>query len=167
MSLQGRLPTSIVPVVCEMEEGRGLAGMSMIDPYNLQRFVDAQNPIYEQVCSELREGCKRGHWMWFVFPQIRGLGHSHLASKFAISSRGEAEAYLQHPILGPRLRECSQLVNLVAGRSIDEVLGYPDDLKFRSSMTLFAHATSDNQVFMDALRKYFAGEFDRLTLERL
>ena len=139
----------------------------MSGPYNLQRFVDAQNPVYEQVCSELRAGRKSGHWMWFIFPQIKGLGHSHLASKFAISSREEAEAYLEHPILGPRLRECSRLVNLVEGRSIDEILGYPDDLKFRSSMTLFAHATSDNQVFKDALRKYFEGEFDRLTLERL
>jgi uncharacterized protein (DUF1810 family) len=139
----------------------------MSSPYNLQRFVDAQNPVYEQVCSELRAGCKSGHWMWFIFPQIKGLGHSHLASKFAISSRDEAEAYLEHPILGPRLRECSRLVTLVEGRSIDEILGHPDNLKFRSSMTLFAHATSENLVFKDALRKYFEGEFDHLTLERL
>lgn len=139
----------------------------MSSPYNLQRFVDAQNPVYERVCSELRAGCKSGHWMWFIFPQIKGLGHSHLASKFAISSREEAEAYLEHPILGPRLRECSRLVTLVEGGSINEILGYPDDLKFRSSMTLFAHATSDNHVFKDALRKYFESEFDRLTVERL
>jgi uncharacterized protein (DUF1810 family) len=139
----------------------------MNDPHNLQRFLDAQNPIFEQVCSELRAGRKTGHWMWFIFPQIRGLGHSQLANEFAISSREEAGAYLKHPILGPRLRECSRLVTLVEGRSINQILGYPDDLKFRSSMTLFAHATSDNQVFKDALQRYFAGEFDRLTLERL
>lgn len=139
----------------------------MSGPYNLQRFVGAQNSVYEQVCSELRAGCKSGHWMWFIFPQIKGLGHSHLAREFAISSREEAEAYLEHPILGPRLRECSRLVTLVEGRSIAEILGHPDDLKFRSSMTLFAHATSDNHVFQDALRKYFDGEIDRFTLERL
>ena len=105
--------------------------------------------------------------MWFIFPQIAGLGHSPLASKFAISSREEANAYLEHAILGPRLRECSRLVTLVKGRSIEQIFGYPDDLKFRSSMTLFAHATAENQIFVDALRKYFGGEFDCLTLERL
>src|SRR5271167_4165733 len=103
------------------------------DSYDLQRFVDAQNPVFEQVCSELRDGRKQGHWMWFVFPQIKGLGYSQLARKFAISSREEAEAYLKHPVLGPRLRECTQLVILVDGRSINEILGYPDDIKFRSS----------------------------------
>ena len=139
----------------------------MNDPYDLQRFVDAQNPIFEQVCAELREGHKIGHWMWFIFPQIKGLGHSQLATKFAISSRDEAMAYLAHPILGPRLRKSSRLVNLVEGRSIQQILGSPDDLKFRSSMTLFAHVTSDNQVFMDALKKYFGAEFDRLSLELL
>ena len=105
--------------------------------------------------------------MWFIFPQIKGLGHSELASKFAISSRQEAEAYLNHPVLGPRLRECSRLVNLVEGRSIDQIFGSPDDIKFRSSMTLFAHATPENQVFQEALRKYFGGKFDPLTLDRL
>jgi uncharacterized protein (DUF1810 family) len=108
-----------------------------------------------------------GHWMWFVFPQIEGLGHSQLSRKFAISSRAEAEAYLKHPILGPRLRDCARLVNLVAGRSVEQIFGYPDDLKFHSSMTLFAQATPENQVFTDALRKYFNSEFDRSTLERL
>jgi uncharacterized protein (DUF1810 family) len=137
------------------------------DPYDLQRFVDAQNHIYEEVRSELGEGYKRGHWMWFVFPQVKGLGHSYLANKFAISSREEAEAYLMHPILGPRLRECTRLVTLVEGRSIEAIFGYTDAMKFRSSMTLFAHATSDNQIFKDALQKYFRGEFDQLTLERL
>jgi uncharacterized protein (DUF1810 family) len=139
----------------------------MDDPHNLQRFVDAQSPVYERVCSELRDGRKRSHWMWFIFPQIRGLGYSELASRFAISGREEAEAYLQHPILGPRLRECTRLVNLVEGHAIDRILGYPDDLKFRSSMTLFAQATPDNQVFNEALWKYFGGEPDQATLERL
>ena len=139
----------------------------MKDPHNLQRFVDAQDRIYDDVCSELRQGLKTGHWIWFIFPQIVGLGHSQLANTFAISSRAEAEAYLNHPILGPRLRECTQLVTLVNGRSIKQIFGEIDSLKFRSSMTLFAYATSDNAVFKGALQKYFGGEFDRLTLERL
>jgi uncharacterized protein (DUF1810 family) len=137
------------------------------DRYDLQRFVDAQNTCFESVCSELRDGRKTGHWMWFIFPQIKGLGNSPLARSFAISSREEAEAYLQHSILGPRLRECTRLVNLIEGRSIEQIFGYPDDLKFRSCMTLFAHATTDNKVFIDALQKYCEGKFDPLTLERL
>ncbi len=139
----------------------------MNDPYNLQRFVDAQNRVFEQVCLELQDGQKKGHWIWFIFPQIKGLGHSPMANRFAISSREEAGAYLQHPVLGPRLRECSRLVTVVEGRSIRQILGFPDDMKFRSSMTLFAHATPDNQVFLEPLAKYFGGEFDRLTLDRL
>jgi len=137
------------------------------DPYDLQRFVDAQNRCFVSVCSELRGGRKTRHWMWFIFPRIKGLGNSPLARKFAISSREEAEAYLRHSILGPRLRECTGLVNLIEGRSIEQIFGYPDDLKFRSCMTLFAHATPENQVFMDALQKYNGGKFDALTLERL
>jgi uncharacterized protein (DUF1810 family) len=139
----------------------------MSDGYDLQRFVDAQDNVYDSVCAELRMGDKRGHWMWFIFPQINGLGHSATAIRFAISSRGEAESYLEHSILGPRLRECTRLVNAVEGRSITQIFGYPDDLKFRSCMTLFANVASDNQVFLEALRKYCGGEFDRLTLERL
>lgn len=139
----------------------------MNDPYNLQRFVDAQDPIYDEVCLELREGYKRSHWMWFIFPQIKGLGHSPLAKEFAISRLQEAEAFLWHLILGPRLRECSRLVTQLEGRSIEQIFGSPDDLKFRSSMTLFAHATPDNKVFMDALQKYFDGEFDSSTIERI
>ena len=141
----------------------------MNDPYDLQRFVDAQNPVFEEVYAELRSGQKRGHWMWFIFPQLRGLGHSEMASRFAISSRDEAEAFLRHPVLGPRLRECTQLVLLIEGRSINRIFGYPDDLKFRSSMTLFASTASDseNQIFKDALQKGFAGEPDRLTIEQL
>jgi len=137
------------------------------DPYNLQRFVSAQEPVFEQVVSELRQGSKRTHWIWFIFPQIEGLGHSQTARKFSLSSLQEAQAYINHSLLGQRLRECTHLVNLVKGRSIDEIFGYPDDLKFRSSMTLFANATSDNAVFKDALQKYFNGQFDPLTIERL
>src|SRR5579872_4597130 len=136
------------------------------DPFNLQRFVNAQNPIYAGVCAELRDGRKRGHWIWFIFPQLRGLGSSAMANAFGISSRQEAKAYLDHPVLGWRLRECTRLVNLVEGRTIDEIFGYPDRLKFCSSMTLFARVASDNQVFNDALQKYFGGEPDPLTLER-
>jgi uncharacterized protein (DUF1810 family) len=139
----------------------------MSDPYDLQRFVEAQNPVYAKVCSELREGQKRSHWMWFVFPQIAGLGSSPLARKFAISSLAEAAAYSAHPILGPRLAECTKLVNLVEGRSVAEIFGHPDDLKFRSSMTLFARTTQDNQVFVAALQRYFKGEPDPATLLRL
>ena len=137
----------------------------MNDPHNLQRFEDAQHPVFEQVCTELREGEKRSHWMWFIFPQLRGLGRSQMAVRFAISSREEAEAYWKHPVLGPRLRECTRLVMLVEGRSINQIFGYPDDLKFRSSMTLFASVASEN--LKDAVQKYFAGEFDRVTLARL
>ena len=139
----------------------------MKDPYDLQRFIDAQNPVYEQVCAELRNGRKESHWMWFIFPQLRGLGHSQMAIKFGIASREEAEAYLQHPVLGPRLQECTRLVTTVEGRSIHEILGSPDDLKFRSSMSLFACVSPDNPIFTAALQKYFGGELDRLTLEGL
>jgi uncharacterized protein (DUF1810 family) len=139
----------------------------MNDPHNLQRFVDAQNPVYQQVCAELRNGQKEGHWMWFIFPQLRGLGYSHMATTFGISSREEAEAYLKHPILGLRLRECTRLVNFVEGRSINRIFGYPDDLKFRSSMSLFASITSENQIFQEALQKYFGGQLDRLTVQSL
>ncbi len=137
----------------------------MNDP--LQRFVDAQNPVFEQVCVELRQGRKQTHWMWFIFPQIKGLGTSQMATKFAISSRQEAEAYLKHSVLGPRLRECTRLVNQVERRSVNQIFGYPDDLKFRSSMTLFASTSCENAIFKDALQKYFGGEPDRSTLERL
>jgi uncharacterized protein (DUF1810 family) len=117
------------------------------DPFDLQRFVDAQNPVYEEVCAELGNGRKRGHWIWFIFPQLRGLGSSDRATAFGIASRQEAVAYLDHSVLGPRLRECTRLVNLVKGRAIDQVFAYPDNLKFRSSMTLFASVASGNQVF--------------------
>ena len=137
------------------------------DPYDLQRFVDAQNPVFDQVCLELRDGKKTSHWMWFVFPQIKGLGYSQLALKFAISSREEAAAYLEHSVLGPRLRECTGLVNNIEVRPIKQIFGYPDNLKFQSCMTLFAQVTSDNEVFLRALQKYFAGRLDPSTVERL
>jgi uncharacterized protein (DUF1810 family) len=137
------------------------------DPYDLQRFLDVQEGVYTRVRSELREGQKRSHWMWYVFPQVRGLGHSSMARRYAISSLDEAKAYLSHPILGTRLRECTRITTSLVGRSIDEIFGSPDDLKFRSSMTLFAKAAGGDQVFTEALAKYFAGEMDPLTLERL
>jgi uncharacterized protein (DUF1810 family) len=134
---------------------------------SLERFVQAQEPVIARVLQELQAGRKTSHWMWFVFPQIQGLGNSPTARRFALASRTEAEAYLRHPILGSRLRECTRLVNAVERRSIEEIFGHPDDLKFRSSMTLFAHATADNEIFTEALRKYFGGEHDPLTLEKL
>jgi uncharacterized protein (DUF1810 family) len=137
------------------------------DPFGLQRFVDAQDPVYPHVCSELRNGMKTSHWMWFIFPQIKGLGHSPAARHYAISSLQEAEAYLNHAVLGPRLIECTGLVLNVEGSPASEIFGYPDDLKFRSSMTLFARAAPENPIFQDALRKYFGGEPDPLTLARL
>ena len=137
------------------------------DPYNLQRFVDAQESEYEQVCDELRAGRKQSHWIWFIFPQMRGLGRSELANYYGISSLQEAEAYLAHPVLGPRLRECTRLVITVKGRSVHQIFGYPDDLKFRSSMTLFASTALENQIFKDALQKYFDGKPDQATIDLL
>ena len=137
------------------------------DPYNLQRFIKAQHDDYEDVCAELRAGRKTTHWMWFIFPQMKGLGMSATSDRFAISSLDEARAYLQHSLLGQRLRECTLLVNVVEGRSLGEIFGSPDHLKFRSCMTLFAQVTADNHVFLDALQKYCAGEFDPATLRIL
>jgi uncharacterized protein (DUF1810 family) len=137
------------------------------DPYDLQRFLDVQEGVYTRVLSELRDGEKRSHWICYVFPQIQGLGHSSMARRYAISSLDEAKAYLNHPILGMRLRECTRITTSLVGRSIDEIFGFPDDLKFRSSMTLFAKAAAGDEVFTEALAKYFAGEMDSLTLERL
>ena len=139
----------------------------MTDRYNLQRFLDAQERGYDTVLAELRAGRKASHWIWFIFPQIAGLGHSGMAQQFAISSLDEAKAYFQHPVLGSRLRECTQLVLNVEGRSAEEIFGYPDHLKFRSCMTLFMTATTDNTIFKDALLKYFDGKPDQLTLDLL
>ncbi len=139
----------------------------MDDPFDLERFVEAQASVYGDVLDELRAGRKRSHWMWFVFPQIAGLGFSFMARRFAITSLAEAKAYLAHPVLGARLRECTALVNAADGRSVDDIFGSPDNMKFRSSMTLFAEAADDKAIFEDALRKYFGGEKDAATLERL
>ena len=135
----------------------------MTDPFELQRFIDAQAPVYTQVMSELRSGRKRSHWIWFIFPQIAGLGHSAMARRYAIASRDEAVAYLAHPTLGPKLRECTQVVCDIQGRSIEQILGSPDDIKFRSSMTLF-EAVSGDPMFRNALDKFCAGASDSATL---
>jgi uncharacterized protein (DUF1810 family) len=136
------------------------------DPHDLQRFVEAQDPVLDDVKRELRSGRKRTHWMWFVFPQMEGLGRSQMAQRYAIASREEAEAYLKHPVLGPRLRECTEIVNGLEGRSANDVFGSPDDLKFRSSMTLFDAVADDSTPFRTALERYYDGP-DPNTLELL
>jgi len=135
---------------------------------DLERFVKAQDSggTYRQAVTELRQGRKTSHWMWFIFPQIAGLGHSTMAHKFALSSLDEAAAYLAHPVLGLRLRECSVLVAGIEARSIAEIFGCPDDVKFRSSMTLFAQVAPQEPIFAACLQKYFAGEPDPQTLAR-
>ncbi|MDE3188711.1 MAG: DUF1810 domain-containing protein [Acidobacteriota bacterium] len=137
------------------------------DLYQLERFVEAQAEVFPEVVGELRAGHKRGHWMWFIFPQMKGLGRSDMAQYYGIGSLEEASAYLRHPVLGPRLLQCTQVVNAVEGRTALEIFGFPDDMKFRSSMTLFARAAEDDAVFRAALEKYFGGEPDPLTLELL
>ena len=137
------------------------------DPFDLRRFVDAQDRVYDTVLAELRNGAKRSHWIWFVFPQLRGLGHSPTAKRFGISSLDEARVYLAHPVLGPRLRECTRLVAAIDGRSVDQIFGWPDNLKVRSSMTLFARATDDNAEFRAVLDKFYNGDDDPATVERL
>ena len=136
-------------------------------PADLSRFVDAQATVYPAALAELRAGSKRTHWMWFIFPQIAGLGHSAMAQHYAIASAAEALAYLQHPVLGPRLRACTQAVLDVEGRSADQVFGSPDNMKFRSSMTLFGHVAPGEPMFAAALAKYFGGKADDRTLELL
>jgi uncharacterized protein (DUF1810 family) len=138
----------------------------MTDPFDLQRFLDAQAPIYARVVAELRRGQKQTHWMWFVFPQLAGLGHSAMAQRFAIASREEAVAYLGHGVLGLRLRECTALVTAVEGRTAREILGSPDDLKFQSSMTLFGAVSSDPE-FSAAIAKFYGGRPDQRTLDLL
>ena len=138
----------------------------MNDPYDLKRFVDAQHMVYSRVIAELSQGCKQSHWMWFIFPQITGLGFSAMSQRFALRSRQEAAAYIAHGILGPRLIECTGLVLAVQGRTINDILGSPDDMKFRSCMTLFG-AVSDNTIFDEAVAKYFPGGKDRKTLDIL
>ena len=139
----------------------------MQTPFDLERFVAAQAPLYDKVCDELRAGRKRSHWMWFIFPQVAGLGRSAMAQKYAIASLAEAQAYLAHPQRGPRLRDCRGLVAASEASSADAVFPYPDNLKVHSSMTLFAHAAPGETVFRACLDKFFGGAADAATLELL
>lgn len=136
----------------------------MNDPFDLERFVAAQQLVYPSVVDELRNARKRTHWMWFVFPQVIGLGSSTTAIRYALRSLAEAEAYLAHPLLGPRLVECTELVNGIEGRSLNDVFGSPDDLKFHSSVTLFSLLTPGHAAFALALDKYFGGRPDERTV---
>ena len=143
------------------------AGRANTDRFNLERFVQAQNQVFQQVTSELRAGKKTTHWMWFIFPQVRGLGRSPTAVEYAISGLDEARAYLAHPVLGARLKECTHLVLQVENRSATQIFGSPDDMKFRSCMTLFAQVSGEDDIFVRALEKYCGGVPDRMTLDRL
>ena len=138
-------------------------GKEAFDP---SRFLTAQEPVYAGVLQELRSGRKRTHWMWFVFPQLAGLGHSFMATHYGLADLDQARLYLRHPVLGTRLKECTRIVNALEGRSAYEIFGDPDEMKFRSSMTLFKQASDDN-VFGPALATYFAGEEDEMTLGML
>ena len=137
------------------------------DPFNLQRFLVAQDPVFDRVQTELNNGHKRSHWMWFIFPQFAGLGGSEMSRRFAIRSREEALAYLEHPLLGARLRTCTQEVLNIRERSVAEIFGHPDDLKFHSSMTLFAQVAAADSPFLQALKQYFHGIPDDWTLSLL
>lgn len=138
------------------------------DPYDLQRFVAAQSSgVYERALAELRRGAKTGHWMWFIFPQIAGLGFSAMSQRYAISSLAEARAYLAHPVLGPRLRECAQAVADTQGRTTEQIFGSIDAIKLRSSMTLFHRADPEEPVFATVLQRYFDGVTDDETDRRL
>jgi uncharacterized protein (DUF1810 family) len=139
----------------------------LTEPFGLARFVAAQDPVYGRVLAELRRGSKQSHWMWFIFPQIAGLGRSAMAVRYAIASLDEAKAYLAHPLLGGRLRECTGLVLDIEARSAPKIFGTPDELKFRSSMTLFARAAPEEPLFGAALEKYFGGEEDVMTAAKL
>lgn len=135
--------------------------------FDLERFVVAQAPVYERVRAELAAGAKASHWMWFIFPQLRGLGRSAMAEHFGLAGRAEAEAYLAHPVLGARLRECTRLVLDVRNKTLHEIFGTPDDLKFRSSMTLFAAVAPEEPLFRQALDRYFGNRPDTLTEQML
>lgn len=137
------------------------------DPFELERFAEAQANVIARVKDELRAGRKQSHWMWFIFPQLAGLGFSPMAQRYAISSLAEARAYLAHPLLGARLRECTELVLAIHGKTAHAIFGSPDDLKFRSCLSLFAEAAPDEIVFNIALAKYFAGAKDPRTLALL
>jgi uncharacterized protein (DUF1810 family) len=153
------LASSIRPNDADMERPE--------DPYGLERFVDAQATAYAKAHAELEAGQKTSHWMWFVFPQLRGLGRSAMAERYGIGSKEEAVAYLGHPILGPRLVDCTKLMLAIEGKTARAILGSPDDLKFRSSMTLFERVAPGETAFARALSKVCAGERDPRTLELL
>jgi uncharacterized protein (DUF1810 family) len=138
------------------------------DPFDLRRFATAQDGVYESALAQLRAGCKTGHWMWFVFPQVAGLGHSAMSRRYAISSLAEARAYLEHPVLGPRIAECARALSEQTGRSAEDIFGGIDAVKLRSSMTLFHHASGDEaSVFQTVLDRYFGGESDAATESRI
>ncbi|WP_110947113.1 DUF1810 domain-containing protein [Pseudomonas bohemica] len=139
----------------------------MNDQYDLQRFLDAQEPVFEKALLELRNGRKRSHWMWFIFPQLKGLGHSEMAQRFGISGREEALAYLHHPCLGARLESCSRALLQWRHRSATQIMGSPDDLKLRSSMTLFASVAPENPLFQEVIEAFFGGKPDSATVSRL
>jgi uncharacterized protein (DUF1810 family) len=139
----------------------------MDDRFDLERFVQAQQAVYAAVCAELRAGAKRSHWMWFIFPQLRGLGSSPSAQHYGLASLAEARAYLDHPVLGARLRECTRRLLLLEGRSAAEIFGYPDELKLRSCLTLFERAAPQEELFGEALSKYYGGQPDVRTLALL
>jgi uncharacterized protein (DUF1810 family) len=134
---------------------------------SLERYIMAQAPIYAQALAELKRGDKQSHWMWFIFPQIAGFGHSPMSQAYAIQSLDEARDYLSHPVLGARLRECCRAVMAVNGKTAHEIFHTPDDLKFRSSLTLFAQAAPEEALFQDLLKKYFDGKADAVTLKLL
>jgi uncharacterized protein (DUF1810 family) len=142
-------------------------GMNSGDPYDLNRFLSAQEGVYERALAELKGGQKRTHWIWFIFPQIDGLGYSPTAKRYSIKSREEARQYLNHPVLGKRLLECADAVIALKGGSVSEIFGYPDDLKFKSSMTLFEKIAGSGSVFSFALDRYCHGERDATTLRLL
>lgn len=134
------------------------------DPHDLRRFIEAQSPVYDQVRAELAAGAKSSHWMWFIFPQLRALGRSSTALRFGIASRAEALAYWRNPVLGARLKECTELVLAAQGRTALQIFGTIDEMKFRSCMTLFGLVAPDAPVFRLALEKYFGGQDDPKTL---
>lgn len=140
--------------------------MTREDPFDLKRFVEAQAPVFDQVLRELRAGSKHSHWMWFVFPQVQGLGHSAMARRYAISGMAEARAYLRHEVLGPRLRESVEALLAHSDQSALQMLGHPDDLKLRSSLTLFAAIEPAGSVFHQALEQFFDGKPDEKTLQQ-
>lgn len=143
------------------------ASKVFVDTYNLDRYVKAQEQVYDGVLVELQSGRKRSHWMWFIFPQIAGLGRSTTAKFYAIQNLDEAQQYLKHPVLGSRLRECSEILLGLKGRSVEDIFDWPDDLKLRSSMTLFCCVAESGSIFEEVLQRYFQGKRDRRTLELL